>query len=87
MNRCIRLNKRVLAKLPDDVRFTQIYALFSVRGDRLRWTTSTNVTGKKALDELTFMNQTRKGLTWFGVVHPDDLDKLEELTEKERNPR
>lgn len=84
-SRRIRINKRVLTKLPD-LTFTQIYALFSVKGDRLRWTTSKNITTQAALKELLLTNQARKGLTWFGVVRPDDLDKLKVLTEKERNP-
>lgn len=69
----IRINKATLHKLPQDLILSEIHALFSVSGDRLRYTSIHSATVARTLEEIEFTNQIRKDLSWFASVNEGDI--------------
>ena len=63
----IRINKTVVEKFPD-LQIAELYALYSHKGDRLRWTTRNNVTTAEALAEIELGKLSKESLTWFARV-------------------
>jgi len=57
--------RRKMSKEPPDRRIKKLVAYFPYRGDKLPWTTHTNINAETAVDRMGFdQNNTGYHLTW-----------------------